>query len=368
MDKRVRDRGCDRSRKPLAIGSRELKKRIEQTNLAKPAAAALLLDSADAIIAARLERALHNIVPSRHVFRLCSNGSALAFLLRRQPDLVVSSGFGLAFVQGTIYCRLRHAILLTWLLDLPKRPTILTQKMWRLADGVLVTEAATSELLQSWGFPPSRVYVVNEGTPAPLPCGHDDSRLRRLLFVGAMEPESGAADFLLALVCWAEQYTSSQVEIWWVGDGPLRGVLAAQPTPGNLIQHFLEPISREELPSFLAGGGILVVPSFSGRIPDVVPEALSLGLPILGSSRSRAVRELVRNGLSGWVFDPLNETAMYRALNAALRCPVETLRRMGMLAQGREALNAVRSAKRVPQAERAVLVPQPAITVTTGVT
>jgi len=101
------------------------------------------------------------------------------------------------------------------------------------------------------------------------------------------------------------------MEIWWAGDGDLAGVLGAQPLPPNLSQRFL--------------GRLLVAPSLAGDEQAQVAQGLAAGLPVLGGTRSRIVRQLVREGINGWLFDPLRPADVVQAVKRALDVPAGQL-------------------------------------------
>jgi hypothetical protein len=60
----------------------------------------------------------------------------------------------------------------------------------------------------------------------------------------------------------------------------------------------------------------------------VVPEALSAGLPVLGSIFSPSVEELIVEGENGWKFDPLDRGSTYDAIGRALLADRKTLEEM----------------------------------------
>jgi len=57
----------------------------------------------------------------------------------------------------------------------------------------------------------------------------------------------------------------------------------------------------------------------------VVNEALSSGLPVLGSLYSQAVEELVKNDVNGWLFKPDDQVEFAAAFSKALNTDNSTL-------------------------------------------
>ena len=104
------------------------------------------------------------------------------------------------------------------------------------------------------------------------------------------------------------------------------------------------------------------MPCFGDDRAAPIAEALAAGLIVLGSRRSRKVRQLVRDGVTGWTFDPMRAEEIVHALERALGSSAEELDRMrdGARALVRP-LAAQGFAERVRRAVEAVL-PDPAFT------
>jgi glycosyltransferase involved in cell wall biosynthesis len=107
------------------------------------------------------------------------------------------------------------------------------------------------------------------------------------------------------------------VEMLWAGEGCMQGVLEAQPIPANMTQVFLGEVTRAQLGSLFATCDVFVAPEVMETWSQVVAEAMVSGLPILGSDRLLAVRELVKEGETGWIFNPFDFSSMIRAIDLA---------------------------------------------------
>ena len=208
-------------------------------------------------------------------------------------------------------------------------------------DVVLATSPGIAEALRLAGVPMARIVVLPRSDDADedndlgmfaaalrLPI---ETQVRRLVHVGDLEPEAGVADFLACAQSWAQRHPERRLEIAWAGDGCLRGVLRAQPLPANLTQRFLGVLDREQLAALLLEGDMLAAPALSepsgasGPSSGAILEAMTAGLPVLGSLRLAAVRERVTPGDTGFLFDPLLPRDMARALELALDIGPEEL-------------------------------------------
>jgi glycosyltransferase involved in cell wall biosynthesis len=140
----------------------------------------------------------------------------------------------------------------------------------------------------------------------------------RIVYVGELTPRGGAVEFVSSAIAWAEANPEAQIEIMWLGEGDLLGVLQAQPAPANLVQTFARIPSSNGLATLMERCGIFVMPGLTDLQHCWITEAMAAGLPVLGSVRDTRVRALVVQNESGWLFDPLREKDMAAALNAAL--------------------------------------------------
>jgi len=93
-----------------------------------------------------------------------------------------------------------------------------------------------------------------------------------------------------------------------LGDGPLRPTLNSQLSTLNLNGHVQLPgfIQYEDLPRYYGLASGFVHASSTEQWGLVVNEALSAGLPVLVSNRCGCAADLVREGVNGFTFDPLN--------------------------------------------------------------
>ena len=133
---------------------------------------------------------------------------------------------------------------------------------------------------------------------------------------------------LICVAALAERHPAAAVEIWWVGEGHLSGVLEAQPLPKNMSQSFLGRLDRRALAATFAQCAILINPPLhSGKVPFLA-EALAAGLLVLGNRRSAPLSRLEREGLGCWTFDPMQSQTMLDALGQLLSSPDIELRRL----------------------------------------
>lgn len=93
-----------------------------------------------------------------------------------------------------------------------------------------------------------------------------------------------------------------------LGDGPLRKTIEKQIISLGLAGHVLMPGFKqyEELPLYYALSNVFVHASTTEQWGLVVNEAMASGLPVLVSDRCGCALDLVVDGVTGFIFDPLD--------------------------------------------------------------
>ncbi len=106
----------------------------------------------------------------------------------------------------------------------------------------------------------------------------------------------------------AEKSTAGPWKLVLLGDGPLRESLNAQISTLNLHGHVLLPGFKQydELPVYFGLASAFVHASTAEQWGLVVNEAMASGLPMLVSNRCGCAQDLVREGVNGFQFDPLD--------------------------------------------------------------
>jgi glycosyltransferase involved in cell wall biosynthesis len=157
-----------------------------------------------------------------------------------------------------------------------------------------------------------------------------------------------------------------------VGDGPLKDQLyklRSRLAQSESIQ-FVGFEQYEQLPIYYGLASAFVLPSVSETWGLVVNEAMSAGLPVLVSNRCGCARDLVREGVNGFTFDPFSRAELshclvrastHRRLQVFGQASQEVIRQWGPDRFASGLLNAARTAlsvnppPRQSPAQRAVL-------------
>jgi glycosyltransferase involved in cell wall biosynthesis len=254
-----------------------------------------------------------------------------------RPDVIISAELGSRSLLSTAYAsRGPKTPIVLWLTlsdhteqGRGRLRHVLRRWLLARADAVVVNGASGARYVERFGFDRGSIFRVPY-TALPdlfeqIPAARAEEKAHRLLYVGQLIERKGLGPFITALADWASSNPQRDVSFDLVGSGPLREELESIPLPGNLSLHFLGERSYEALGQVYAEAGIFAFPTLADEWGLVVNEAMSAGLPVLGSVYSQAVEELCRDGINGWTFRPDSRRDMVGALNRALSTSAERL-------------------------------------------
>lgn len=142
-------------------------------------------------------------------------------------------------------------------------------------------------------------------------------RVAPLLFVftGSLTYRKGVDLLADAFVRLAKIHPHVRLRV--VGNGDL---------DSRLREAFASVASRVELlgfkdwkdaPTAYAGGHVLCAPSRHDGWALVVPEGLSAGLPVIGTNRTGASLDLIKEGRNGWLVEAGDASSLFNAMQAA---------------------------------------------------
>lgn len=262
-----------------------------------------------------------------------------------RPDVIVAAELGFRSLFSGVYARyLRQTPLVLWLTlsdhteqNRGRLRQVLRRWLLARADAVVVNGASGERYIERFGVDRRHTfrvpYTALPGLFGQLPITRPSAAARRLVYVGQLIERKGLAPFIAALAAWAKAHPAEQVHFDIAGSGPLRQELASLATPANLTLHFWGERDYSALADVYALGDIFVFPTLADEWGLVVNEAMSAGLPVLGSIFSQAVEELCRDGENGWTFRPDSPSEMMAAIDRALSTPNEQLDGMRVAAR-----------------------------------
>jgi len=209
----------------------------------------------------------------------------IAKLLYRRP-YVVTYGYPYFEQVSTSDSKLR-AHLFLWRANLAAR----------FADRVIVTTDEMASYVTRW-VPRARILLVPNGVDTSLfrPARARPERLGKVVvYVGRLSPEKNLRLLIDAL----SLIDNVQTQLVLVGDGDLRGELEAHARLRGVRVDFRGVLPHHELPGVLGDADVFVLPSSGEGHPKALLEAMSCGLPCVGTNVPgiRQVLHHLENGL-----------------------------------------------------------------------
>jgi glycosyltransferase involved in cell wall biosynthesis len=191
----------------------------------------------------------------------------------------------------------------------------LIRRRCRTAAALVAPSQRIEEELVAAGYPAPRVHRIANGVRIPPPIDAQRRKIARdalslahtalyvppgsplAVYTGRLHPGKGLEDLLVA---WAKVLASwPDGRLWLVGDGPLRGSLAAQINRLGLSGRVVLAGTFQQVDELLAAADLFVLPSYEEGMSLALLEAMAAGLPIVASDipGNRELVEHERHGL-----------------------------------------------------------------------
>lgn len=228
----------------------------------------------------------------------------------------------------------------TWL----KR--FVVKRIYSFSNAVLAGSSGTVRYLQSLGIPKDRIVLSGDVIDNDwwLRQAGKTNRLRAreewkiplrapaVLFCGKLQPWKRPLDLL-------EGFAHADVSgscLLFAGDGPLRQAVEERARSLGIQDRVrvLGFVNQTQLPSLYCAADLLVLPSVHEAFGFVVNEAMLCGCPVAVSDHVGAKFDLVRDGVTGFVFPTGDVAAISRVLRDVL-LDSDRGKRMGVAARER---------------------------------
>jgi len=200
--------------------------------------------------------------------------------------------------------------------------------IWRLLRDLTYPRAASLVVLsddtRAW-FPARvrrRIQVIpNPVLPPPEGAagGPGGEKPGRIIAVGRLSREKGFDVLLEAFARTQRGKQGWNLEIW--GEGALRSDLEALRDRLGLHEQVSLPGLTQSIHARYASADIFVLSSRTEGFPNALCEAMSHAIPVVATSCSGGVREILRPGLDGLLVPPEDPEAMAQALSQLMNRP-----------------------------------------------
>lgn len=221
---------------------------------------------------------------------------------------------------------------------------LLLQECHRLADAITVNSHHQRErMIQEFPWMRKKISTIYNGIDlerfAPDQTWEDQSNESlSLIAIGTIVANKNMLGLAKALTISRDRYNLNPI-VRWVGkqDSSEVGRKAFTEISDYLDRNILKDHwewlgERSDVPELLRQHDALIHPSFYEGLPNAVCEAMSCGLPVLASNVCDHPR-LVKDGVSGFLFDPHSPESIAIAIDKFYRASQEQRRYMGRVAR-----------------------------------
>lgn len=216
--------------------------------------------------------------------------------------------------------------------DFPAYMRWLCRRVYPVADIVTVQTASIADAMRTLAPRAQRIEIIPNPVPeaifeAPPPRRHpEQGERRRLLAMGRLSPQKQIDHLVGVFAALAPEHPD--VDLWIWGEGELKAELEQQVRETGMEQRVFLP-GRTDTPwAEMAGSEMLVLTSAYEGFPNVMLEAMALGLPCVAYDCPSGPRELSEQGQAA-VLVPLNDRERLRAEIARLLGDPEARQRIG---------------------------------------
>ena len=203
------------------------------------------------------------------------------------------------------------------------------RRVFLRSDRVVVNSEAARQSLLNEGFPDSRVRLIRNGVDLERyhVNGNAQSARRTLGWnrnsqligvIANLRPEKGHKILLQAAAAILQRYPNAHFIL--AGPGELEGELRAYVAANNLNSNVSFLGDYAAIPELLAALDIVVLPSISESLPNVVLEAMSAGRPVVASAVGGCT-ELIEHNRTGVLVPPGDPAALAEQILVLLDRP-----------------------------------------------
>jgi len=187
----------------------------------------------------------------------------------------------------------------------------LNERAFRASRAIIVNSMQVQQYIErEYRAPAERIAVVHNAVdldrfrPAgELPSGPAP----RVVGIGRLVAQKNPLLFVSAAAALRARCPGARFE--WIGEGPLRGAVAAAVTAAGLDDCCELLGERSDVPDLLRGADLVWMTSDWEGLPNAVIEALASGVPVVATDVG-GTAELVRDGQEGFLIPPGDSAAL----------------------------------------------------------
>jgi glycosyltransferase involved in cell wall biosynthesis len=161
-------------------------------------------------------------------------------------------------------------------------------------------------------------WVATDGLPPRT--RFPDTGMKRFVFAASFTKDKGIEDLVGVLPGLVPDLQSRGATFTLIGDGPEREAVEAIVAGAAPSVCRLPTMPRSEFLAFLAHQDVLVVPSRIEGMPNLVAEAMSIGLVVVAASVG-GIPDVITSGNDGYLYEPGDKQRLIQILTDLMMRP-----------------------------------------------
>lgn len=200
--------------------------------------------------------------------------------------------------------------------------TLRKRIVYKTATGVVgISQAALLDAQGTYGVPARKCSLWRYSMPDParhFPLLGSEQRQNLVVCAARLSPSKGQ-DVLISALALAKGPAAS-VHVEFLGTGPALESLRQLADEKGVADrcHFVGAVSHDQVLDRMAQAQVTIVPSRQEAFGLVNVESMSVGTPVI-ASRVDGIREIIRDGLDGFLVPPGDAGALAEKLSLLIR-------------------------------------------------
>ena len=255
-------------------------------------------------------------------------GKLWHYVREERPDtaLVFAHELAVLLVLLRTICRLRYTIVARNVTILSRRRELsssfwhkhvvdyMVRRVYGRVDHIIAqSQGMAEDLTRAYGIGASMVTVINNPVAPQIAAAARTYPAEKqppcdILFIGRLAEVKGLKHLLSAFsLCLVR---IPELKLWLVGDGPLRDQMCGRAQELGIAHAVRFEGFATDIAQYYRRARVLALTSLYEGFPNVVVEALTFGVPAVAFDCPSGPREIIRDGVNGFLV-PLSDDALF---------------------------------------------------------
>jgi len=196
---------------------------------------------------------------------------------------------------------------------------------YKKVDYVICQSQGMAEDLQTnFNVPKKKISVINNPVSTKIKIRSNEGKdiikndNKKILFIGKLTEQKGIF-YLLEAFNQLIKGLDNKVYLNIVGEGPLRSQIEEYISANNLTGHVFLKGFADDVEQYYSNSDLVVLTSLYEGFPNVLIESLTFGIPVVSFDCPSGPKEIIQNGVNGYLVEHLNVNKLVYYIKKALK-------------------------------------------------